>query len=90
MNNRSEFDSRMVAKILHHDHEDLLRKIRRMECSEDFRRKNFLTWIEFGRKNPCLYVVMTRAGLKRLMDSFEWGDARKILMQKFMERESTK
>lgn len=54
-------DSRYVAKFFEKRHDDVLKSIRNLDCSEEFRLRNFAESSyknEQGKKQPC--YCMTR------------------------------
>ena len=56
-------DSRYVARCFEKRHDDVLKSIRNLDCSEEFRLRNFAESSyknDQGKKQPCYY--MTRDG----------------------------
>ena len=64
-------NSLIVAKMFEKNHRDVLRAIKNIDCSEEFRRRNFAqsSYInEQNKKQPC--VMMTRDGFTFLAMGF--------------------
>jgi Rha family phage regulatory protein len=64
-------NSLIVAKMFEKNHRDVLRAIKNIECSDEFRRRNFAqsSYInEQNKKQPC--VMMTRDGFTFLAMGF--------------------
>ncbi len=85
-------DSRFVAELFEKDHKNVLRDIRELECSEEFRLLNFEQSYyknEQGKKQPC--VDMTRDGFVFLVMGYKGKKAAKfkeLYIKRFNEMEA--
>ena len=86
-------DSRYVAKFFRKEHKNVLRDIRELDCSDEFRQLNYeLTSDkdEQGKKQP--YYTMTRDGFMFLVMGYRGKKAAKfkeLYIQRFNEMEKT-
>lgn len=86
-------DSRYVAKFFRKEHKNVLRDIRELDCSDEFRQLNYeLTSDkdEQGKKQPC--YTMTRDGFMFLVMGYRGKKAAKfkeLYIQRFNEMEKT-
>lgn len=74
--NEPTTDSMKVAERFGKHHRDVLRSVRTLECSEDFRLRNFAqsSYVnEQGREQPCF--VMTKDGFSMLAMGFTGKEA---------------
>lgn len=85
-------NSLFVAKFFEKNHNDVLRDIRNLDCSEEFRLRNFAqsSYInEQGKKQPC--VEMTRDGFVFLAMGYRGKKAahfKELYIQRFNEMEN--
>ena len=85
-------DSLFVAKFFEKEHRSVLRDIRELDCSEDFRQHNFVQSSyknEQGKKQPCYY--MTRDGFTFLAMGYRGKKAshfKELYIQKFNHMEN--
>lgn len=86
-------NSLVVAEMFERDHKNVLRDIREMECSENFRQLNFEQSFYKngqGKRQPC--VNMTRDGLTFLVMGYRGKRAavfKEAYIQRFNEMEKT-
>ena len=84
-------DSRYVAKFFEKRHDDVLKSIRNLDCSEEFRLRNFAESSyknEQGKKQPC--YCMTRDGFVFLAMGYRGKKAAKfkeLYIRRFNEME---
>lgn len=84
-------DSRFVAQFFEKRHDIVLRDIRELDCSEEFRRHNFVGTSykdEQGKKRPCYY--MTRDGFVFLAMGYRGKKAahfKELYIRRFNEME---
>ena len=84
-------NSLFVAKFFEKNHNDVLRDIRNLDCSEEFRLRNFAqsSYInEQGKKQPC--IDMTRDGFTFLAMGYRGKKAayfKELYIRKFNEME---
>jgi len=73
-------DSRKVAKHFGRQHRDVLRSIRKVNCSEEFRLRNFAQCYEINKlsKKPEPYYTMTKDGFVFLVMGFSGSRADSI------------
>lgn len=77
-------DSRRVAKHFGRRHDDVLKAIRRLECSPDFHARNFAETVSYrenpagGRPIPGKFVTMTKNGFVFLAMGFTGSEAARI------------
>lgn len=85
-------DSRSVAAFFEKEHRGVLRDIRELECSEEFRLHNFVQSSyknEQGKKQPCYY--MTRDGFIFLVMGYRGKKAahfKELYIKRFNEMEA--
>lgn len=85
-------DSLFVAKVFEKEHRSVLRDIRELDCSEDFRLHNFVQSSytnEQGKKQPCYF--MTRDGFVFLAMGYRGKKAayfKELYIKRFNEMES--
>ena len=85
-------DSLFVAKFFGKEHRSVLRDIRELDCSEDFRQHNFVQSSyknEQGKKQPCYF--MTRDGFTFLAMGYRGKKAayfKELYIKRFNEMES--
>lgn len=85
-------DSRYVAQFFEKEHKNVIRDIRGLDCSEDFRRLNFeqSNYInEQGHKQPC--YIMTRDGFVFLAMGYRGKKAvqfKELYIRRFNEMEA--
>lgn len=85
-------DSLFVAKFFEKRHDDVLKSIRNLDCSEDFRLRNFAESSytnEQGKKQPC--CSMTRDGFTFLAMGYRGKKAahfKELYIKRFNEMES--
>lgn len=84
-------DSRYVAKFFEKRHDDVLKSIRNLDCSEEFSLRNFAESTykdDRGKKQPCYY--MTRDGFVFLAMGYRGKKAAKfkeLYIRRFNEME---
>lgn len=85
-------NSLIVARMFEKEHKDVLKSIRNLDCSEEFRLRNFApsSYInEQGKKQPC--VNMTRDGFTFLVMGYRGKKAarfKEAYIKRFNEMES--
>ena len=85
-------DSLFVAKFFEKRHDDVLKSIRNLDCSDDFRLRNFAESSyknEQGKKQPCYF--MTRDGFIFLAMGYRGKKAahfKELYIKRFNEMES--
>lgn len=91
-NDKPWVDSRFVAEKFHKNHNKVLRDIRELDCSENFRQSNFgqSTYRnQQGKRQPC--YCMTRDGFAFLVMGYRGKKAaqfKELYIQRFNEMEA--
>ena len=81
-------DSRDVARVFEKEHKDVLRAIRNLSCSQDFRGRNFAPLQNQTLSDPnygkISHIEMPRDGFSRLVMSFT-GEKAAIWIERYIE-----